>query len=120
MAAKSVAVVGDVIAQAGTTLYGDATSGGWTHGNVSYVTYPQLIVQGQNVVYEATCKFKFDGSSGNTAITGTSDVTLTAAATLLMQNENNVLIHGDSQEDSYGNKLYVESSTILKTEKAVS
>lgn len=117
---KSVGVVGDVQATAGSTVPATASGGSWSAGSVSYTSYNQLKVGGTKVIYEASCTFTYSGGtqkadSSKPHATETSTVTLTASATLTQHGLNNVLVNGDSEQDSYGNKLKVQAGGVLKT-----
>jgi len=116
--AKPVAKVGQVTASEGKGMYGAATSGSWTKGEIKPTSYPKLSIGGKEVLHEATCKFSFSGktdSSPPVTVTGTSDVTLSAKTTKLQKGASNVLRDGDSAEDSYGNKLEVSAQNVLKS-----
>jgi hypothetical protein len=120
MPAKSVAVEGDVSATAGTTPYTGADSGTWTAGPVSLTSYGNLKVKGKKVVWKATCTFSFSGKAGNTTVTGSETVTLTATTKLLNKNQTKVLVDGDSKTGGdaapkFDNKLSVSASGPLKS-----
>jgi hypothetical protein len=110
-----VAVQGEVQAQPGTVMYTGATAGTWTAGTVSYKTYSKLTVGKTAVIYEASCDFSFDGSSGNTAVKGTATVTLSAGNSKVQGGLNKVLRDGDQKVDSYGNTLSVSAAGKLKS-----
>jgi hypothetical protein len=114
MAAASVAGDGDVSATAGTVLFTGADKGTWTAGSVQLKTYAKLEAGGKPVVHQAECTFSFSGSAGNTAVTGTSRVTLTKPGRPLQKGQQSVLVDGDSVTDSFGNKLAVTSTRRLQ------
>jgi len=62
MAAKNVAVEGDVQATAGTTPYPPADKGTWTAGTITYSSYNKLKVAVKPIIYQAECTFTFDGT----------------------------------------------------------
>lgn len=113
MAVKPVACEGDASATPGTTLYAGAQSGTWTAGPVSPITYDHLTVGGVAVLAKASCEFSFSGTSGNTAVTGSSTVTLSPSATVLQYGGANVLRDGNSADDEYGNTLSASSARAL-------
>jgi hypothetical protein len=121
MASKKVAVDGDVTATAGTTpgIEGSAGPPGWTAGKVSYQTYSHLTVGGKEVAYEATCTFSYSGTTTSAPATAvgpkTADVTLKAKSTVLQNGSTKVLVDGDKEEDTYGNKLSVSAGGVLKS-----
>jgi hypothetical protein len=119
MAGKRVAKKGDVKAEAGSKLYGQATTGSWSPGDISETRYPNLTTGGGEVVYEAKCKFSFTGTKpvpgGTAPENGTSDVTVKAKTTLLQAGQSRVLVDGNDNKDKYDNKLYVSASNKLKS-----
>jgi hypothetical protein len=119
MAGKSAAKAGDIKATAGTTMYSPAVTGSWVAGPVQPVTgYAKLTTGGSQVVHEAKCTFSFTGtgpSPGNAPVSGTSTVTLSGKTTKLQKGKSNVIHDGDSEQDSYGNKLEAQASGKLKT-----
>lgn len=111
----SVAIQGDVVATPGTVPATGAASGTWTAGPVSYQSYSKLKVGG-NVIHQASCTFNFSGAtSGGSAVTDVSTVTLTAGSTKLQKGSTFVLQNGDQKSDSFGNKLQAQSSRKLKS-----
>lgn len=117
MTTISVAVKGEVTATPGTNQnYKEAASGKWTADTVSYETYAKLKVNGESVIYEASCTFSFSGSdSSNKAVTGSEKVKLSAGTTKLQKGANKVLKQGDQVSDINGNKLEVNTSSKLRT-----
>jgi hypothetical protein len=119
MAGKSVAKAGDIKATAGTTMFSPAVSGKWTAGPVTVTTYSKLKTGGSPVAHKAECTFSFTGTGPSPAsapVSGTSKVTLTAKTTRLQKGKSNVIVDGDSAQDSYGNKLETSASGKLKTD----
>jgi hypothetical protein len=114
---KSVATVGDVSATPGTTPYTGADSGAWTAGPISYTSYVKVASGGAKAISEARCTFSFSGanSSSGATITGTETVTLRAGPTKLQKGEAGVIVDGDSETGSFGNKLSAASGEPLKT-----
>ena len=80
MPSRSVAVVGDVIATCPTNFQA---------GPVLCTVYPDLTINGKNVIYKADCTFT-ETSSG-----ATTPVSLVAMPTALQAGKNNVLRNGD-------------------------
>ncbi len=121
MAAKSVAVKGDVSATAGTSPYTGAQTGTWTAGPVTETSYAKLKVGGKQVLWKAECTFSFSGANSSGAtVTGTEKVTLTATTKLLMKGEHSVLVDGDSKTGgdtppSFDNQLSVSAAGPWKT-----
>lgn len=116
MALKPVAVEGDVSATAGTTLFSGAQSGTWTAGPIQLSSWSKLKVGGTATIWKAICLFSFSGLNGSGAtVVGTSTVTLTADSTKLQGASNNVLRDGDSETDSYGNKLEARAPGKLRS-----
>jgi hypothetical protein len=115
VATKAVAARGDVSAEAGTTPSSKADSGTWTAGPVSVTTFDDLTVGGDPVVVEAECTFTFSGTKGNSAVADSATVTLTAADHPLLGTQDSVLVHGDEESDTYGNKVSVSSTRDLRT-----
>ncbi len=114
MASKAVACEGDVVAQPGTTPFTGAASGTWTPpASLTLQSYAQLQVGGVKVVHAASGVFQFAGTTGSSPVTGASTVTLTAGSTILQGSSTKVLVHGDSQQDQYGNTLKVVSTRSL-------
>jgi len=113
--AKSIARSGDVSAQAGSSMYTGATSGSWTAGDLTLTTASLASSGGSKAVIKATCTFSFSGSNGQSAVTGTSSVTLNPSSRLLTIGGTAPLVDGDSAKDDYGNTIKVSSSTLWKT-----
>jgi len=115
MATKPVACRGDVSASAGTTPSTKADSGTWTPGSVTLTTFDDVEVGGAPVVVEAECTFSFSGTKGNSGVTDSSTVTLSASDHPLLGAQDSVLVHGDEESDSYGNTVKVSSTRDLRT-----
>ncbi|RUN74795.1 hypothetical protein EJC47_19765 [Sphingomonas sp. TF3] len=116
MSLKPVAVEGDVSPSPGTTPYSPAVSGAWSPGAVTYTKYDKLTVGGAKTVWQAKCTFSFAGSDANgVAVAGTSNLTLTAGSTKLQGGSSNVLLNGDTANDSYGNTLTVNAAGKLQS-----
>ena len=115
MTAKSVARSDDVSTLAGSTSYTGATSGSWTAGDLTLTTASLASIGGSTVVTKAACTFSFSGSNGQSAVTGTSSVTLNPSSRLLTIDGTSPLVDGDSAKDDYGNTIKVSSSALLKT-----
>ena len=111
--AKTVAVQGDVQAEAGSVAFEADTdqAGSWSAGPVVDTVYDHLTVDGTSVVYKSECTFTYAG--GTTSTSGspvpvppaTETVTLTAGSTVLQSGSDSVIVDGDEEESSYGNKL---------------
>ena len=115
MTGTAVAVEGDVTAIPGSIFFTSATSGSWSAGPVTVTTYPKLRAEAQ-VAFQASCTFQFSGSSGQTPVTGSETVTLTAAGSAKLQKGlNGVLLAGDNAEGAFGNKLTASSTRTLRT-----
>ena len=115
MPPEPVACRGDVSARAGTTPSTKADSGTWTAGPVSLTTFDDVKVGGDPVVVEAECTFAFSGTKGTSGVTDSSTVTLSASDHPLLGSQDSVLVHGDEEEDTYGNKVSVSSTRALRT-----
>lgn len=111
---KPVARDGDVTATAGTSPYSGADSGTWTAEPVSYTTRSK-VKAGAAAISKAECTFSFSGKSGNSQVSGTEKVELTAGSTKLKTGGGGVLVSGDSKTGTYGNKLEASSSAKLET-----
>jgi len=120
MAVKPVAVEGDASAEAGTTPYTGATRGTWTAGSVTETSYDVLTSGGTKVIHKAECSFSFTGDSAPPQtvgdVSGDSTVTLEASGTALQGGSTFVLVDGDSETDSYGNKVSVSASAALQAD----
>jgi hypothetical protein len=111
----AIAVDGDVTATAGTTDV-SGYKGSWTAGSVSCVPHPKMKINGTNIIYEASCTFSYTGANNSGSTTASETVTLSASKTTVSSNGNYVLLDGDSEEGTYGNKLEVNASnTTFKT-----
>lgn len=110
MSTKPVALESMITAIVGTVPYPPAVSGSWTAGTIINTKVIKLSVDGNKVVKKAECTFTFTGvdSIGN-PVSGSSKVTLNASTTVLTDNSDNLLVLGDSANDSYGNTLIVSS-----------
>ena len=116
MAGKPVAVTGDVVATVGTIFFTGATSGTWSAGDVSVQFYNQLTIGGATVIHQAKCTFEFDGeNAGGTKVKGSEIVTLNAGATVLQKGQSRVLVHGDVAIGTFGNKLEVQTTNVLRS-----
>jgi hypothetical protein len=116
MAAKPVAVEGDVSATVGTAPFTGAEAGTWTAGSVSLTSHANLKVGGKKAVWKATCTFSFTGqSSSGATVNGSETVTLTATTKLLDKSQSSVLVDGDQAQGNYGNKLTASATGALKT-----
>lgn len=116
-----VGVEGDVQATPSSTPPETASGGSWSAGSISYKTYSQLKVGGTPVIHEASCTFTYSGGtqkadSSKAHQTVTSTVTLTATTKLTQHGLDDVLVNGDSEQDSYGNQLAVQAAGVLKTD----
>lgn len=110
----NIAVEGDVNAIPGTIPYAPAVSGAWVQGPISYMSYAKLKVNGRNVIYEARCTFTFTGVGPpptSAPVSGSENVTLSAASTAVNGGQSSVLLHGDSKIGTYGNQLQVIAPT---------
>lgn len=114
---KAVAGVGDVTATPGTKMFTGADTGTWSAvGDVTVVPYPKLRAGGDEVIYQASCAFKFEGKAGNTPVFGAETVTLTASGEAKLQKGGSgVLRDGDGVEGDFGNRLDVASSRTLRS-----
>jgi hypothetical protein len=113
--AASVARKADVTASPGSLFYTGATSGAWTAGSVTVTTTDAARSDGAQVAVKASCTFSFAGSNGQTAVSGTSSVTLSPASRALTVGGTHPLVDGDSEKDSYGNTVEVTSGAALRT-----
>jgi hypothetical protein len=116
-----VGVRGEVQTTNGATPPETGVGGAWAAGTVNYQTYGHLKVGGTPVIYEATCKFTWSGGNQKADSSKPHDpvdstVTLTAKTKRLQKGANNVLVHGDSEQDQYGNKLQVNATGPLRTD----
>ncbi|MCF2872543.1 hypothetical protein L0664_15815 [Octadecabacter sp. G9-8] len=111
MALKALAVVGDTSATAGGPAGPDGSAGAWTPRTVSESSYTQMTNHGPKVIFEAECTFDYLGTKTNTNDTvGDSTVTLTASSSVLRVDGGDVLLDGDTAQDSWGNTLTVSAS----------
>jgi hypothetical protein len=118
MAGKSAGTAADVKATAGTKMFDPADVGTWTAGTVQVTSYAKLTAGGEQLIHSAKCTFSFSGTSpapAKAAVTGTSEVTLTATAKRLQKGPSNVLVDANEEKDSYGNALTVSASGKIKT-----
>ena len=118
MTGTAVAGEGDVTATPGSIFFTGASSGTWTAGPVTVTTYPTLRAGGAQVAFQASCTFQFIGKTGQTPVTGSETVTLTAAGSAKLQKGlNGVLLDGDNAEGpgAFGNKLTASSTRTLRT-----
>ena len=120
---KTVAVEGDVTAETGTKAFEADTDnvGSWSAGPVIDTSYSHLKINGTPVIYKSECLFTYAG--GTTSASGSpvpvppfmETVTLEAGATVLQSGNDQVLVDGDSEESSYGNKLTASPSDHVST-----
>jgi hypothetical protein len=118
MTGTAVAGEGDVTATAGLSPFTGADSGTWTPGPITVTTYLKLRAGEAKVAFKASCTFQFTGKSGQTPITGSEEVTLTATGSAKLQKgRNGVLLDGDNAEGpgAFGNKLTASSTRTLRT-----
>ena len=113
MTARKVAVIGDTTATASTLTSLDGAPGTWAAGPVAETSYVRLTVGSKAVIHEATCTFVFTNS--NTGATVPVKVTLSATSTPLQHGQGNVLLDGDQQIDTNGNRLSVLASATALT-----
>jgi len=120
MALKNVATQADVQTQPGTTQFTGAASGTWSAGPVSVVSYAKLTIGGQAVILSASCTFSFTGASGSTppvTVTGSEEVTLSAAAldTTKLQGGLLQVLRDSNQSNTslFGNVIKISSSEKL-------
>jgi hypothetical protein len=112
----SVATVGDVSPTPGTTPFTGAKTGTWTPGAVAYTSYAPLRSRGVNAISEARCTFSFSGSTeGGSTVTGSEEVVLRAASTVLQKGAAGVIVDGDSATGTFGNRLSASTAEPLKT-----
>lgn len=112
---KSIALQGNVIAVPGAMPYPPAQSGTWTALPVQVKAYPKLKVGRQSVIYEAECKFIFNGVGpppANNPVSGQETMKLTAKSTKL---QKKVLVQGDMMQSPYGNQLKIVTTSKVKT-----
>ena len=100
-----VAVEGEVTASVGTTPLSPASTGAWTAGPVSVESYAKLRVGGSSALRSASCTFSFAGSAGNTPVSDTETVQLTAQPRKVQKGLSSVLVDGDSKVSPHGNRL---------------
>jgi len=121
---KSAAIQEDVIATPTTAAQvppgAMPSSGGqWKAGEIIFKAHQKIKVDGQPVIYEAQCVFTY---SGGKTTEGTADfptpvldtVSLIAKKNKLREDQNYVLLDGDSQSSQFGNKLEIKSKRKLK------
>jgi hypothetical protein len=116
--AKAVAGKGDVKATKGSTDPPGQVSGSWTvKGDVEYKAYSKLKAGGAEVIHTASCNFEYvngklpDGKPAPATVP--SSVTLKGSGTRLQGSASGVILDGDDESDSYGNKLAASSSRKL-------
>jgi hypothetical protein len=105
-----VATAGTATATASAELKftgGTADSGSWTAGPVTETADSTLEVGSAAVIHQATCTFSFTGKLANVAVADVSPVTLKPKATKLRGGGVDVLLDGDSEQDTFGNKVSV-------------
>jgi hypothetical protein len=112
-----VATSGSVSATPGSAPPGN--TGTWAvPATIDESAYPELTVAGTPVIWKAVGTFTFTGTVDATGVASTippSDVTLTAAPTVLQGGGTSVLRHGDNDFDEYGNTLTVASTAALRS-----
>jgi hypothetical protein len=108
MTGTKVAVAGDTTATASTSTAFGGAPGTWTAGPVTEKPSPWLTAGGTAVIHEATCTFVF--TNANTGATVPVPLTLTAGSTALQGGQGNVLLDGDQETDTNGNRLSVQAS----------
>lgn len=116
---SKIAVVGNVIPTPGSSPYPPADTGAWIPGPVIYQSYASVKSNSIPVIYQAQCVFTFVGTKstpgGPVPVSGSETVTLRAGTTAVNGMQNSVLLDGDSEEGSYGNKLRVQASSMIST-----
>jgi hypothetical protein len=106
----------------GTAPYQPSSTGVWSAGGVSYVSYAYLMVDGKKVISEASCGFSFSGKKDappNDPVATPGPQTLTLAPpqqTLLQKGDAQVLRNGDTASDQWGNTLTVVTHNVLASE----
>ena len=122
MAGIAVATEGDVVVTLGTMPYQAGSSGLWSAGSVSYVSYAYLTVDGKKVISEASCGFSFSGKKDaepHDPVVTPGPQTLKLAPpqpTLLQKGDAHVLRNGDTASDQWGNTLTVVTQNRLTSE----
>ncbi|MFG3497632.1 hypothetical protein [Streptomyces sp. NPDC047928] len=115
MGGRAVAGEGDVTATVGTMPFTGADTGTWTQGTMTETASTTLKADGAFVLHAVTCVFDFQGTnSAGAAVKAASTVTLKAEPSLLRPGGRPVLLHGDSAEDAFGNRLKVASTRSLR------
>lgn len=112
---KPIVLQGEVIAIPGQVPYPGAVSGAWTALPVQCKLDNKIKVGGKAAVVGAECKFMFIGvgpAPANNPVNGQETVKLAAKKTTL---QKKVLVSGDQQVSSYGNKLQVIAMGKLTT-----
>lgn len=117
---NTVAVQGDVQAEAGSVAFEADTdnAGSWSAGPVIDTLYDHLTIDGTPVIYRSECVFTYAGgtASGNPVTPYMETVTLTARSTVLQSGLDSVIVDGDEEESSYGNKLTASPSNHVSTD----
>ena len=122
MPAVAVATEGDVVVTLGTVPYQPNSTGTWSAGSVSYVSYAYLMVDGKKVISEASCGFSFSGAKNappNDPVATPGPQSLKLAPpqpTVLQKGDAQVLRHGDTATDQWGNTLTVVTANALTSE----
>ncbi len=113
---KAVALTGTVIATPGQVPFPPAQSGAWVAMPVQETMDNKLKVGGKAVISEAECVFMFTGTDSSSGVpvpvSGQEKVKLSAKSTTL---QKKVLVDGDMQQSSYGNRLRVITLSKLTT-----
>lgn len=114
---KAVVVAAEVSATPGTVTYPPAVSGVWAPGSVVETSDPKLTVQGKAALNAAECTFSFNGLDSNgVTVTGSSTVQLNPSPTVLQGAGGDLLLTGDSMQDSFGNRLLAVAAGNLTTD----
>jgi hypothetical protein len=122
MVGVAVATEGDVVVTVGTIPYQPNSGGTWSAGSVSYVSYAYLTVDGKKVISEASCGFSFSGKKDaepHDPVVTLGPQTLKLAPphqTVLQKGDAQVLRHGDTASDQWGNTLTVVTQNRLASE----
>jgi hypothetical protein len=122
VAGPAVATEGDVVVTVGTVPYQPNSTGVWSAGGVSYISYAYLMVDGKKVISEASCGFSFSGAKNAppydpVATPGPQTLKLTPPQqTLLQKGDAQVLRNGDTASDQWGNTLTVVTQNVLTSE----
>jgi hypothetical protein len=121
MALKSIAVKADVstqLAQSSSPYTGFDPGGTWKEASFEVQTRSELTVDGAATAWKATAGFTYTGTQGgtSTATSPPSTATLSGSSSALKFAGEPLLRDGDTAEDSFGNKIKVQSSGPLRSE----